>query len=76
MKDYRFEIFESEFHGGKHLAYSNSIKNAVKIRGCCAGTDCKCGGAYIKFNPTHPANKKYLGADGADKFSEDIYFAQ
>jgi len=72
MKQYRFEVFESDFHGGEHIAYSNSLKNAVKVRGCCAGTDCKCGGAYVKFNPMHPANAKYTGVDGVDIFCEDI----
>ena len=75
MKNYRFEVLESDFHGGGHLAYSNSLKNAVKVHGCCHGTDCKCGGTYIKFNPAHPENSKYMGADGDDLFRIDIYNA-
>jgi hypothetical protein len=47
MKEYRFEIKENPFHGGKHIAYSNSIRNAIKILGCCNKSDCQCGGTVI-----------------------------
>jgi hypothetical protein len=50
MKNYRYEITENKFHGGAHIAYSNTLINAVKTANrndSCARSGCCCGGPNI-----------------------------
>jgi hypothetical protein len=51
MRKYNYEIKLSKFHGGGHLAYANTLRNAVRAARRDSCTDhkngCMCGGAQI-----------------------------
>lgn len=69
---YNYEIIESKFHGGAHIAYAASLETAARSanrRDTCAGGRCCCGGPQIRR-----ADGSALTPSEALKL-EEIYYA-
>lgn len=50
-QNYRYEVVENPFHGGRHIAYAISLETAMRSadrHDNCTGRGCICGGPVIR----------------------------